>query len=392
MRLKLLFSIAFILLFCGAFAQNYNNKVTVYKDCGFKGPAQSFGEGWYTVDQLGIGNDDISSIWVPKGWVIIVYEDDKFLGRKKWFKNSVDCLPEEWNDKISSIHIKRDNSFDNYNEGEVVVYEDCGFRGQRSVLTEGSFRNYQLGIGNDEISSIRIPIGWTVTVYEHDNFQGQSQSFTGNTDCLPPNWNDRISSIRVSKRNQYNNYNNNSNNYSNNDDQVVVYRDCYFKSVSKAFGEGNFRHDELGVGNDKMSSLKIPRGWLVTVYENDNFDGASRVFTHDVDCVPQDWNDRISSMRISRLVNYYSNNPVVVYRDCNYRSESQSFTEGWYRDYQLGVGNDKISSLKIPWGWTVTVYQDDNYKGASITYTGNIDCLPPEWNDKISSMHIMRNR
>ena len=390
MRLKFLLSVVFAFLYYGAWAQNYNNRVTVYRDCGFKGQAQSFDEGWYTVSQLGIGNDQISSIWVPKGWIVTVYEDDNFQGRKQWFKNTIDCLSDNWNDQISSIHVKRDNSFGNYNQGEVVVYEDCGFGGQRAVLGEGSFRNYQLGIGNDEISSIRIPFGWTVTVYEHDNFQGQSQAFTGTVDCLPPSWNDRISSIRVSRRNDYNNYTDNNNSY--NDDQVTVYRDCYFKSVSKSFGEGNFRDYDLGVGNDKISSLKIPRGWIVTVYENNNFDGASRVFTHTVDCVPQGWNDRISSMRVSRLSNYYTNNPVVVYRDCNYRSESQSFGEGWYRDYELGVGNDKISSLKIPYGWTVTVYQDDNYKGASITYNNDIDCLPPEWNDKISSMHVMKNR
>jgi hypothetical protein len=388
MKLKFLLSIVFVLLFGGAFAQNYNNRVTVYRDCGFKGQAQSFDEGWYTVNQLGIGNDEISSIWIPKGWIITVYEDDNFQGRRQLLKNTTDCLPDDWNDEISSVHIKRDNSFGSYNEGEVVVYEDCGFRGQRSVLTEGSFRNYQLGIGNNEISSIRVPFGWIVTVYEHDNFQGQSYAFNGSIECLPPGWNDRISSIRVTRRNQ----NNNSNNYYNADDQVTVYRDCYFKSESKSFAEGNFRHNELGVGNDKISSLKIPRGWIVTVFENDNFEGASQVFTHTVECVPQNWNDRISSMRISRISNYYNNNPVVVYRDCNFKSESKSFGEGWYRDYELGVGNDKISSLKIPYGWTVTVYQDDKFQGASITYTGTVDCLPPDWNDRISSMRVMKNR
>jgi len=365
MKLRFVLSIVFVLLFCSAFAQNYDSRVTVYKDCGFKGRAQSFEEGWYTVDQLGIGNDQISSIWIPKGWIITIYEDNNFQGRRQMY-----------------------NSFGNYHEGEVVVYEDCYFKGQRAVLGEGSYRNYKLGIGNDEISSIKVPLGWAVTVFEHDNFQGNSLTFNGTIDCLPPSWNDRISSIRVSRKSDYNGYDNSS----NNDDQVIVYRDCYFKSESKAFGEGNFRDHELGVGNDKISSLKIPRGWIVTVYENNNFEGASKVFTHTVECVPQGWNDRISSMSVSRISNYYSNNPVVVYKDCNYRSESQTFGEGWYRNYQLGVGNDKISSLKIPYGWTVTVYEDDNYRGRSITYTNNIDCLPPEWNDKISSMHVMRNR
>src|ERR1700748_1686624 len=131
MKLKFLLSIVLLLLFFGAFAQNYNNRVTVYRDCGFKGQAQSFEEGGYTVNQLGIDNDEISSIWVPKGWIITVYQDDNFQGRRQWFKNTVDCLPDNWNDQISSIHVKRDNSFGNYNEGEVVVYEDCGFKGQR---------------------------------------------------------------------------------------------------------------------------------------------------------------------------------------------------------------------------------------------------------------------
>ncbi|MBI9069467.1 MAG: hypothetical protein JEZ09_19375, partial [Salinivirgaceae bacterium] len=54
---------------------------------------------------------------------------------------------------------------------------------------------------NDYISSIRVPAGLTVVVYEHEKYQGASMTLTSDWSVSGGSdpWNDRISSIRVSR-------------------------------------------------------------------------------------------------------------------------------------------------------------------------------------------------
>jgi hypothetical protein len=49
-------------------------------------------------------------------------------------------------------------------------------------------------------SSVRIPAGWTVTVYAEDGFGGQSWTRTAGTPnfvALSPNANDQLTSCRI---------------------------------------------------------------------------------------------------------------------------------------------------------------------------------------------------
>jgi len=62
-------------------------------------------------------------------------------------------------------------------------------------------------------------------------------------------------------------------------------------------------------------------------------------------------------------------NSVVFYQDVNYGGAMSSpLAKGSYTLAQLqaaGVPNDWASSCKIPAGWKVTIYQDDNFTGTS---------------------------
>lgn len=81
---------------------------------------------------------------------------------------------------------------------------------------------------------------------------------------------------------------------------------------------------------------------------------------------------------------------VFFYKDVNYGGYQSAFTPGSYTMTQLnakGVLNDDITSLTIPSGVTVTAYQDDNFAGASATFTSSTGWLA-SWNDKITSVRI----
>lgn len=88
--------------------------------------------------------------------------------------------------------------------GPVTFYEHCDFQGHAVAKGPGRYDIGQMGIGNDSISSIRIPAGRRVRVYQHAGFQGAWKDFTGDVSCLVHHhmgwgrsWNDQISSFEV---------------------------------------------------------------------------------------------------------------------------------------------------------------------------------------------------
>ncbi|WP_220100686.1 EndoS/ChiA family endoglycosidase [Chitinophaga oryzae] len=86
---------------------------------------------------------------------------------------------------------------------------------------------------------------------------------------------------------------------------------------------------------------------------------------------------------------------VIFYQDASYGgAASQPIAKGNYTLSQLqakGVANDWASSVKIPSGWSVTIYADDNFSGTSWTLTSSnswLGGLSPSANDKMSSVKI----
>lgn len=89
-----------------------------------------------------------------------------------------------------------------YQLNKAAVYQHCTYGGWFKRLGPGNYTLSQLtalGIANDNISSISVPPGYSVTLYEHDNFLGNSRTVTGDTDCLDSTMNDKTSSIKVVK-------------------------------------------------------------------------------------------------------------------------------------------------------------------------------------------------
>ncbi|HVD99999.1 MAG TPA: carbohydrate-binding protein [Cytophagaceae bacterium] len=83
---------------------------------------------------------------------------------------------------------------------------------------------------------------------------------------------------------------------------------------------------------------------------------------------------------------------VTVYKDCAFGGYAIGLEEGDFTLSQLqarGISNDDISSLKVNYGFKITVYFDDNYIGSSAVFNADDDCLVDNgWNDNISSLKI----
>ncbi len=96
-----------------------------------------------------------------------------------------------------------------YASNKVTIYKDVGFKGHRKELDEGEYNIYDLGIGDNigdnKLSSLTVPAGMKVILYEYEDFRGRSKTFTSNVKDLRKvkiegkSFNDATSSIRIEK-------------------------------------------------------------------------------------------------------------------------------------------------------------------------------------------------
>jgi hypothetical protein len=81
---------------------------------------------------------------------------------------------------------------------------------------------------------------------------------------------------------------------------VEIFVDYDFNGASTIVHEGFTDIDQLGIPNDTLSALKIPRGYRVTLYEHAHGQGRSIHLDADTPRVPRGWNDLTSSIRVER--------------------------------------------------------------------------------------------
>ncbi|MFF2482485.1 carbohydrate-binding domain-containing protein [Paenibacillus sp. NPDC058071] len=87
-----------------------------------------------------------------------------------------------------------------------TFYEHSNYAGLSATLQPGSYTTAQLaaaGIPNNWVSSVKVPLGYTVTIYDNDNFTGPSWVLTTDTDFPSslPGANDKMSSVVITDGN-----------------------------------------------------------------------------------------------------------------------------------------------------------------------------------------------
>lgn len=87
--------------------------------------------------------------------------------------------------------------------------------------------------------------------------------------------------------------------------QVFVYEDYNYLKLGKALSVGNYTMQQLlnlGIMDNSISSIGIPEGLKITLYENDNYGGASISLTrHTPDLSLVNFNDKTSSLKVEKL-------------------------------------------------------------------------------------------
>lgn len=79
---------------------------------------------------------------------------------------------------------------------------------------------------------------------------------------------------------------------------------------------------------------------------------------------------------------------VKLYPECDFRGVQRSLGPGEYQGYRMGINNDELSSLEVPRGMRVIIFQDFGFKGNSVVITSDVSCLSREWDNQASSIEI----
>jgi hypothetical protein len=171
---------------------------------------------------------------------------------------------------------------------------------------------------------------------------------------------------------------------------ATIYKDGNYSGTSRVLMPGKYSSlSSMGFDNDAISSVKVPSGWRVTLYQDENFGGAATVLRASTASLGSlGVNDTASSI----VVEAAPLGQVVLYKDYRYQGTSQVFGPGRYDLSTLtaagAVGNDRLSSIKVPVNWTVILYADAGFSGNSKTLTADCSRLD-DFNDVTSSLVII---
>lgn len=395
----------FLFIVLVATAQNY---VTLYENCNYQGRSYYLEPGTYRGYQMKIDNDRLSSFQVPAGMKITIYEHDEYKGRAKTFTSSVYCLDGEWNEMASSIVVESTLPA-NYNPNDYVIfYNDCYSRGYSRSLAPGTYTAEQLGSLRENISSFTIYGNLQVKAYTNsNNASGYGYTFDQSQTCLSSTYSDRIRSLVVEYRSAGGNYgggNYGGGNYGNSNSKAAFYTDCNYTGNSIHLGPGYYQGDKLGLFKYDISSVEVPSNLRVKVFINNEYlSGSSYTLNENNTCLSGNMNDRIGSIVVEERGyggGNYGNNPpnnnqqVIIYADENYRGQSAAILPGTYSNMaMLGFPNKALSSLQVPAGYRVVIYENENFTGKSYTITeSKSKFYLSGWNDRTSSIAVYRDR
>jgi hypothetical protein len=95
--------------------------------------------------------------------------------------------------------------------------------------------------------------------------------------------------------------------YESNDLKATFFVNCNYQGQSFSLGVGNHDIGQMGIPNDSLSSIRIPSGLKVTIFENAGFVGRRIAMTVDEPCLANrvknglNFNDQTSSIKIERI-------------------------------------------------------------------------------------------
>lgn len=196
--------------------------VTLFEHPDFSGRSETFYSDDRSFSDNLVGHDATSSVRVDPGCRAVLYEHPEFDGRASVITEDTVYLKDTrvGNDTASSIEVRCDNADARYSDRRqgyerhdrderyagyrragrgVTLYEHQDFRGRSESFSDDDVALNDNEIRHDSASSIRVDPGCEAVLYEHPDFQGRATVVTGDVSDLNGSrvGNDSVSSIEV---------------------------------------------------------------------------------------------------------------------------------------------------------------------------------------------------
>lgn len=348
---------------------------TIYQS-DFSGTSKSFDVGAYGSDQLGIGNDELSSIKVPYGFRVTLYESGGFEGRKLVITQSQRAAffaESQFNNVTSSILVERIPM--------VTIYQG-DYTGPSISLGVGRY-NFAALSDIGDVSSARVPLGLRLILFENQNFTGRSIMLTRDTGTdlmISYQFNNRTNSFIVEEIEE-------QKVKEIEKKSVIIYEDN-FSGESRRLAPGRYDYQQLGIRDNALSSISIPPGFRVQLFDHAGFEDRLMTLRADTNVdffLTNSVNDKATALIVEEIP--ITEVTITVYTD-RFQGASQELLPGRYRAIDLTVGNNSISSIRVPKGMRVTIHDREDKTGFSRTITTDSDLAGQRFDNNISSLMV----
>jgi len=224
---------------------------------------------------------------------------------------TVDFAEVSWADMVvGQGYISQNGGDDCPQSGGVILYKhanyDCGGEGEGSGYVLRSSTGWQNvpGSFNDQASSLRVPSGWSVRLYEHSDQGGASVCRSGDDSDFSGDYfdassvplNDNVSSFEVFS---------DSHCGDGGGDGIEVFDYTYYGGDSRVFPEGRYPNLCDYGWCDRIESIRFKGSYADGCYHvvlNDQFDFQGTPCHYDADCpeIGEPCRNRVRSMEIYR--------------------------------------------------------------------------------------------
>ena len=275
--LKSILIAVFCLFTLSTVSSAQNGQVVIYNDFNFQGANMALTGNW----NGGSGFDrNIKSIRVPQGFKVTLY-------REKNFKGTESPLTEDWTSfvgspwlgNIRSIKVERVATPPPAQGDFPVIYAQANYQGPAEAIENGYAGRSDWEGSPHRIRSIRVPVGWKLTLYTERNYRGTETTITSSISWEPgAYWNGKARSIRVTR------------------DSgpvpggfAVVYAQNNYNGPAMAVERDWPGHRDWDGRPHRIRSIRVPQGRPIMVYERANYQGKSYLVTSDWAPQPGDW-------------------------------------------------------------------------------------------------------
>lgn len=237
---------------------------------------------------------------------------------------------------------------------EVIFWTSTNARGGSLKKIPGNYPRipYSLRGYNNNIESMFVPEGYWVTLYQYADYGGQSQIFKSGFHKSIGNFRNRFSSFKFYQAPDLT--------------KASLWEESDGKGKLVILEIGNYpviSQERFNINT--IMSLRVPSGYVLTLYQNIDYDGKSQIFTQGYYKYIGDYlAGNVKSAKFSKI----PSNRVILGKETFFKGHTIKLTIGNHNIDSGWIKN--INSVIIPSGLRMLIYKQKDQKGKHIILKG----------------------